>query len=34
MLHTPTKEDLDRIYSILGASGTKDTSYAKTTHQD
>ena len=31
MLHTPTKEDLDRIYSILGASGTKDTSYAKTT---
>ena len=31
MLRTPTKEDLERIYSILGATDAEDTSYAKTT---
>ena len=31
MMHSPKKEDLDRIYSILGATCTEDTSYAKTT---
>lgn len=31
MMHTPSKEDLSRIYSILGATCTEDTSYAKTT---
>lgn len=31
MLHTPTKEDLERIYSILGQTNAEDTSYAKTT---
>ncbi len=31
MLRTPSKEDLDKIYDILGATCAEDTSYAKTT---
>ena len=30
-MYPPSKENLEQIYSILGASGAEDTSYAKTT---
>lgn len=30
-MHTPTKSDLEQIYSILGKTNAEDTSYAKTT---